>query len=191
MWVDIYSATDHNQAGRRADSQYHGGADRAGSTRPGRDHSRCRRWMNGAAWCRRGAGLIRGVVHNMIADLGSFVIDLMETSLDTPGAPELTVSGDDILRELAAHRGRDGGIYEDDLRTPSFWRRTETNLATVVSDNDVEIGGRDANRIWERTSILPARISSISCVCFSKKSNRAKSTLTVQYNRRRVIHDQR
>lgn len=185
MWVDIYSATNHTtrlgagpianitaaQITRRLD-QAGAGSFTLSAVDERRSLVQARRWA-----------VIRGVVHNMIADLGSFVIDTMETSLDTPGAPELTVSGDDILRELAQRTVGELGIYEDDLRTPSYYGGAAgANLATVVSDNDVETAV--ATLIESGTYQYFASQNQFNFVrLFFKNPNRAKSTLTVQYSK--------
>ena len=185
MWVDIYSATDHTTrlgAGPIANitaAQITRRLDQAGSgsfTMLAVDERRslvqARRWA-----------VIRGVVDNAVAELGSFVIDTVETSLNVPGAPDLTVSGDDILRELAQRTVGELGIYEDDLRTLSYYGGpTGANLAAVVSDNDVATAVSTV--IESGTYQYFASQNQFNFVrLFFKTPNRASSTLTVQYSK--------
>ena len=102
---------------------------------------------------------MRGIIGNTPVDLGSFIVDNLSTDLTTPSAPGLTVSGDDLLRELAQRTVGELGIYEDDLRVLGYFGgETGANLAATVSDGDVATAVRT---VVERaiTPISPARRS--------------------------------
>lgn len=185
MWIDIYSATNHTirlgsgpiahitaaQITRRLD-QAGGGSFAMSAVDERRSLAQARRWA-----------VLRGIVDGAIEDLGSFVIDSVETSLAVPGAPDLTVSGDDTLRELAQRTVGELGIYEDDMRTVSYYGgATGANLGAVVSDGDVATAV--ATVIESGVYQYFAGQNQFNFVRLSFKTpNRAGSTLSVQYSK--------
>ena len=183
MWIDIYSATDHTTrlgAGPIANitaAQITRRLDQAGSgsfTMSAVDERRslvqARRWA-----------VCRGIIGNTPVDLGSFIVDNLSTDLTTPSAPELTVSGDDLLRELAQRTVGELGIYEDDLRVLGYFGgETGANLAATVSDGDVATAVRTVVEPGNNTYL--ASQTQFNRVRFRfKNPNRFQSSLSVEY----------
>ena len=142
-----------DQVGRRANCQYHGGADHVGGS-TGRAGSFTMSAVDERRSLVPGAtvGGDWGIIGNTPVDLGSFIVDNLSTDLTTPGAPELTVSGDDLLLELAQRTVGELGIYEDDLRVLGYFGGlTGANLAATVSDGDVATAVRTVVRPGNNT----------------------------------------
>ena len=185
MWVDIYAATNPNARlgvgpiANITSAQITRRLDQAGSgafTMSAVDERRS------LAQARRIAA-VRGIVDGVVATIGAFVIDTLETRINTPGAPELVVSGDDLLRELAQRTVGELGIYEDDLRVLSYYGgATGGNLAATVSDGDTATAVNTVltSGVWEyfgsQNQFNYVRLSFLA-------PNREPSTLLVEYSR--------
>ena len=118
---------------------------------------------------------------NALVTQGAFIIDQVERQADTDGGHTLTVSGDDLLRELANRSVGELECIEEDVRVPDWpaygWA---PELVAAITDNnpatfhDVKM---DTGSMWycgDNASFSRARF-------YFQSFNRTPCDMTVQY----------